>query len=71
MGAAGYPPSLSEVRDTAEAGLFAAFTQGFRSVCHALLLMAAPVFIVVTGWSISNARRRSIQLRKRLDSAVE
>jgi EmrB/QacA subfamily drug resistance transporter len=56
MGAAGYPPSLSEVRATAEAGLFSAFTLGFRSVAQALILIALPVFIVVVIWSVVRAR---------------
>jgi MFS family permease len=58
MGAAGYPPSLSEVRDTAGAGLFAAFTLGFRSVAQALIVISLPVMIVVVGWSVARARRR-------------
>jgi EmrB/QacA subfamily drug resistance transporter len=56
MGAAGYPPSLSAVRDTAEAGLFSAFALGFRSVAQALILIALPVLILVTVWSIARAR---------------
>ena len=57
MGAAGYPPSLSEVRDTAEAGLFSAFTLGMQSVAHALIIGSLPVLIVVVSWSVAKARR--------------
>jgi EmrB/QacA subfamily drug resistance transporter len=71
MSAAGYPPSLSEVRDTAEAGLFTAFTLGFRSVCHALLLIASPVLVVVVGWSVARSRRRRQRRRQRVAAARE
>jgi len=71
MGNEGYPPSLSEVRETAEAGLFAAFTLGFRSVCHALLMIAVPVLLVVVSWSVANARRRHQRLKQRLGTAQD
>jgi MFS family permease len=64
MGAAGYPPSLSEVRDTAEAGLFAAFTLGMRSVALALIVISLPVIIVVVSWSIATARRIRVSQAK-------
>ena len=57
MSSQGYPPSLSEVHATAEAGVFNAFTLGFRSVCQALLLIALPVFAIVVAWSVSHARK--------------
>ena len=56
MSASGYPPSLSEVHDTAGAGLFAAFTLGFRSVAQALIVLAFPVLLLVTTWSVLRAR---------------
>jgi Na+/melibiose symporter-like transporter len=57
MGNAGYPPSLSEVRESAGAGLFEAFALGMRSVAQALILLAVPVLLFVTTWSIVRMRK--------------
>ncbi len=69
MGAAGYPPSLGEVRDTAEAGLFAAFTLGLRSVARTLIVLAVPVLLLVVGWSVARARR--LAHRRRTADSIE
>jgi EmrB/QacA subfamily drug resistance transporter len=60
MDAAGYPPSLSEVRDTAGAGLFSAFTLGMQFVAYALIALALPVLVIVVAWSVASARRRPV-----------
>lgn len=57
MGNAGYRPSLSEVRESAGIGLFEAFTLGMRSVAQALMLLAVPVLVIVTTWSIMRLRK--------------
>ena len=57
MGVAGYPPSLSEVRESAGPGLFAAFTEGLRSVAWGLMLIAVPVLVLLVSWSVLRLRR--------------
>jgi EmrB/QacA subfamily drug resistance transporter len=52
MGAAGYPPSLSEVSVGAGAGLFDAFTLGLRTAALAMMGCVIPVLTIIVVWSV-------------------
>lgn len=59
MGAAGYPPTLSSVETSSDAGLYAAFTSGLNLTCAALTALAVPVLaLLAAGAWLSRSRVR-------------
>lgn len=58
MAADGYPPTLSAVEASSDAGLFAAFTSGVSIACAALTALAVPVLVLLAaGAWLGRARR--------------